>query len=180
MKKNFLFIVLILGVIGCSKEDCDVSRVETANLCGGQNLNITKLSRFSTVYLLPNGDVSPTQSPRWYWRTYNDTIEVSGGTLIFGQMPRTTYFFFKKNGLCVDYLSAREFTNDDSAWVVDINGNVLQHGYHFYDYTDLIFKQQEYRKNEVLVGEVSGRKIWIEFSPDTNDINVPNYLQFYP
>ena len=186
MKKIKLFLVgLIILIMSCSKEDdnCttkNASPILEENLCGGQALGITEFNRISTsVYV--NNVFSTTESPRWNWRTYNDTIEVAGIIKMWGRADFTRHVFFKKNGSCLVYISMRDVEFDDGGVILDGNtGAVINSGYSFLNYNNLIFKLQKYKQNEILIGEVSGTKFWMEFTPDNKRTTPYDYEQYYP
>lgn len=184
MKKLLFLIALSLVMVSCTSDNVVT---EVINTCGAQNLNINQMNKFSSVYVLPNGEISPSSSNRWYWRVYHDTIEISGNTTAFGTPPTTSYLFFKKNKPCIDFLSTRDVMIDDHGWTFDANGNVITHGFSWENFNNLTFKLQKYKEDEVLIGEITGMKyfqnvsikFWLEFTPDTHDAYVPGYLTYY-
>ncbi len=176
MKKFICLFVLTIFVFSCSNDDCDIQNIDD-NLCGGQNLGIDQMARFSTIIYI-NNIFFPSESPRWEWSTYNDTIEVGGIIKIFGLPDSTKHIFFKKNGNCLDYLSSRDVYFDDNV-VFDENGNIISGGYSWSNYNDLQFKLQKYNLNKIVIGEVSNTKFWMEFTPDVHRTIPYEYEQYY-
>ena len=176
MKKFICLFVLTIFVFSCSNDDCDIQNIDD-NLCGGQNLGIDELGRFSFLFYTPvNGVyvIEQSYSKRWNWKIYNDTIEVAGDISNFS----TRHIFFKKNGNCIDYLSSRDVYFDDNI-VFDENGNIISGGYSWSNYNDLQFKLQKYNLNKILIGEVSNTKFWMEFTPDVHRTIPYEYEQYY-
>ena len=188
MKKIKLFLVgIIILTASCSKEDdnCttkNASPIIEENLCGGQALGITEFNRISTpVYV--NNVFYQGESPRWEYRTYNDTIEITGIIKVWGRADFTRHVFFKKNGSCLDYISTRDVKFDDGNVIFDsTTGALISSGYSWYNYTTAQFQLQKYKKDAILVGAVNidNTKFWMEFTPDNKRITPYDYEQYYP
>ncbi len=184
--KNYIYLLVFLVAIYSCCNDNDVCHNQNndENFCGGQNLGIDELARFSTVVYI-NNIFFPSESPRWEWRTYNDTIEVGGIIKTFGLPDSTRHIFFKKNGNCINYLSSRDVYFDDGGVILDpITNEVIQSGYNWHNYYDLQFKLQKYKIDKILIGEVSvdgisGTKFWMEFTSDVHRPIPWEYEQYY-
>lgn len=187
MLKTCTFSLLLFAILfsfGCSQDKLETEvPVADTNFCMSQKLGIDQLSRFSGIRYIPVKGVNiidETSSHRWHWRMYNDTIEVAGGRVVFGDADFETFIFFKKNKKCVEYLSARNVYVDDNGVIIDgQTGEVLQSGYSWQNFYNLNFKLQKYVENEILVGEVSGVKFWMEFTPDVHRLIPYEYELYY-
>ena len=114
--KNFIYIFIVTVLLSsCCNDDCSIQNAND-NLCGGQNLGIDEMARFSGYQMDGNGEIVPELSYRWEWRSYNDTIEIAGGSSLIANT--SIHHFFKRNGNCIGYLLTGFVTLDDTIFLM--------------------------------------------------------------
>ena len=178
--KRFIYLVFMFLIIGsCTKDEEQVCELS----CETQNLKINELSRFSYFkYINIDGEelIDHVNSYRWDWKINNDTIEIAGNFDSGGEGSFTRHIFLKKNDEnCIDFLFARSVSFDDGGVILDDEtGEIIQHGFTWFDYYDLDFTIQEYVEDEKLVGQVGGFNFWMEFTPDVHRL-IPYYYEQY-
>ena len=170
------FLVLLVVFFGsCNDKD------DSLSICKTEDLGITQLSKYTYVtYQTINGNqvIDDANSYKWEWKTYNDTIEITGWCAP-GDGYTAIHEFFKKDKGCMKYLSSR--------WVYhsDTGSNLDNWGLSFKDTIYPSFRIQEYIEDEKFIAEVAGNQFdifvfWMEFNPENHHPAPYDYEQFYP
>jgi len=182
MKKIFLLTLLsTLLFASCNSDECTVDIEEP--LCETQDLEIDELSKFSYLEYIVVDDlpmIDHSDSYRWEWKISNDTIEIAGDIGSGGEGSLTAHMFFKKNiDNCIDLLFTRKVAFDDGGVIFDSDtGEIIEHGFTWFEFNDLDFTIQEYIEDEVLIGRIGGVDFWMEFTPDTHRLIPYDYEQY--
>ncbi len=180
MKKIYLLFFLgIVGISSCTKQDtCNNS---VSNTCQTQDLGVTTLNRLAFIKYYTDGNgitnVLNSEEYMWTWMKHNDTIEIMG---INENIGYYVHYFFKNNNNCIDLLYSRNVHYDYQDKII-VNGEIIQSGYTVTDFYNKTLKIQEYIEDELLVGEIDGRKFWLEFTPDLEHPSQDyEYIQYFP
>ena len=161
------FLVLLVVFFGsCNDKD------DSLSICKTEDLGITELRKYSAInYQTVNGNqvIDEANSYKWQWKTYNDTIEISG----FGYTEGSEYHhFFKKVQGCIKYLSTREVIQNDVVSQTDP-------GIYWDDIIYTPYNLQAYTENQLIVTKIGYYKIWIELTPENNHPGPYYYEQYY-
>jgi hypothetical protein len=181
--KKISSLVFILGLFsGCTDKDDFKAEIEESK-CKTENLGIIGLNKYSFItYQTINGNqvIDEANSHKWEWKTYNDTIEITG-KFSYPDEYTEMHHFFKKNQGCINYLSTR--------WAILTDTPSAPDWYLFDDTIYPSFQIQEYIEDGRLVGKLQNGPnggeysftptFWMEFTPENHHPAPYDYEQYY-